>query len=111
MARFEYRCPECENRVISSVRGDRLDADCPHCGEPREFRRVFSVQIQRPMQEHFNNTVNMPISDPRQFARELRRKGDEYTERTGIETNYQPVDLDDRAALGVTDVGTARADT
>lgn len=105
MALFEYKCPECENRVISHVRGDRLDADCPHCEEPREFRRVFSVSMQRPMQEHFNHTVGQPISDPKQFARALSRKGEEYTERTGIETNYQPIDLQDRSALGVTDAG------
>lgn len=105
MALFEYKCPECENRVISTLRGDRLEADCPHCEAPRVFKRVFSVVVRRPMQEHFNPTVGMPISDEKQFARELRRKGDQYTERTGIETNYQPIDTRDKEALGVTDAG------
>lgn len=109
MTLFEYRCPECEHRVVSHVRADRLEADCDHCDPanpiPRVFRRLFSVSVQRPMQEHFNNTVGKPISDMRQFERELARKGDEYTERTGIETRYRPVDYRDREALGVTDAG------
>lgn len=106
---YEYRCPDCEHRVISHLRGDRLEADCDYCDPagpvPRVFKRVFSVSLQRPMQEHFNSTVGKPISDMRQFKRELARKGAEYTERTGIETNYQPVDMGDRKALGVTDDG------
>lgn len=102
---FEYRCPVCEHRVISHVRGDRLEADCDYCESPRMFKRVFSVSVKRPMQEHFNETVGMPISDERQFARELRRKGEQYTAETGIETNYQPVDYRDKDALGVTDAG------
>ena len=106
---FEYKCPECGHRVISHVRGDRLEADCDHCDPdgpvPRVFRRVFSVSVQRPMQEHFNHTVGKPISDPKQFARELRLKGEQYTAETGIPTNYQPVDMRDKEALGVTDAG------
>jgi len=106
MQLYEYRCPECDSRVVSHQRGDRLEADCPVCELPNvEHRRVFAVSLQRPMQEHFNSTVGKPISDMRQFKRELARKGAEYTERTGIETNYQPVDMGDRKALGVTDDG------
>lgn len=102
---FEYKCPECQNRVISTVRGDRLDADCPHCDQPRTFRRVFSVSVRRPMQAHFNNTVGKVISDEKQFERELQRKGEEYTAETGIETNYRPIDYRDKEALGVTEEG------
>lgn len=105
---YEYRCPnDACRRTTTTSRGpqDRLDDICLYCGDPGPLKRVFAVALHRPMQEHFNNTVGKPISDMRQFRNELSRMGDEYSERNGIETNYQPVDMSDRDALGVTDAG------
>jgi len=105
MAVYEYRCPTCRARLTSTTRGDRLDASCAACGDPGPHVRVFSVAIHRPMMEHFNRTVGKPISSMQQFRDELSRKGAEYTERTGIEVNYQPIDLADQKAVGATDEG------
>jgi hypothetical protein len=57
------------------------------------------------MQEHWNHSVGQPIRTMRQFRDALARKSDEMTERTGVPHDYQPVDLSDREALGVTDEG------
>jgi hypothetical protein len=72
------------------------------------MRRQFAVNMQRPMQEHFNHTVNKPISDPKQFKRELREAGERYTETTGIACDYQPIDWAD---MGATEEGLDKANT
>lgn len=57
------------------------------------------------MHEHFNHTVNRPISSMTQFRDELRRQSEVATERTGIEHSYAPVEWGDAAAVGATNEG------
>lgn len=102
---FEYKCPGCGDRHLSHVRGDRLPLVCAHCGDPGPFRRVFSIRIERPMQEHFNVTTGAPVSSMRDFREQLKIKGEQYTADTGIEVNYQPTDISDAKSLGVTSQG------
>lgn len=105
MTIFGYRCRGCGQRYESEQRGDTLTVDC-RCGTGERVSRDYSgIAIHRPLHEHHNKTLGMPISDHRQFARELRDAGDRYTQRTGIPTDYQPVDLTDPVALGVTGEG------
>lgn len=52
-----------------------------------------------------NMTTGRVESDPRKFAAHLREKSEEMGERLGIKVDYQPVDLTDKDALGVTDEG------
>jgi hypothetical protein len=47
------------------------------------------------MQSHLNPSTGSIISDPKQFSRELVRKSELATERTGIPHNYQPCSLTD----------------
>lgn len=101
---YEYRCRSCGYTANVVDRADSLGG-CPNC--PGELRRVWSVQIAPVMQEHFNATVQKPVSSMRQFEAELRRASDEATERTGIEHRFAPVDPTDRKALGVTSEGLA----
>jgi len=102
---FEYRCPECRATMLSKTRGDRLDASCGSCGFPGPHVRVFSIRTFKPMEEHWNTSVNAPVRSMQDFKRQLKIKGDQYTESTGIEVNYQPVDMSDTKALGVTREG------
>jgi hypothetical protein len=57
------------------------------------------------MPEHFNQSTGTYISNTREFADELKRKSEEMSNRTGMTHNYQPVDVTDMKALGVTDEG------
>ncbi len=101
--RYEYKCPTCDSRLITGARGDRLDAECTHCGDPGPHVRVFSISVHRPLAEHWNETVQAPVRGMDGFKRALKKRGDEYGERTGIQVNYQPLDMSDRKAVGVTD--------
>jgi hypothetical protein len=98
------------------VRADRLDlaelnwkayidhytSPCPYDGL---MVRVFSFSLERPMQEHWNTTVNKPIRDNKQFDRELRRMSDQASEYAGIEQRYERIDPEDTQALGITAEG------
>lgn len=92
MQLYEYRCPECSIAYTSSTRANQLDTACS-CGHPY-LQRVWSVNVQRPMQEHFNHAVGKPISDPKQFASELSRLSDEHSARDGMEHRYVPTDYE-----------------
>lgn len=102
---YAYRCRACGHTADLTVRADSAGA-CPQC-DGGELRRVFAVRMGSVMHEHFNATVQRPISSQRQFEAELRRASDEATERTGVEHRFAPVDPTDRKALGVTSDGLA----
>lgn len=98
---YEYKCPGCKNLIVSGVRADRLAVFCFTCDSGVHHRRVFSLAVHRPMQEHWNDTVGAPVSDMKDFREKLKIQGEQYTERTGIASNFQPVDMGDRKTLGV----------
>ena len=52
-----------------------------------------------------NLTTGRVESDPKKFAAHLRMKSDEMAERLGMPVDYQPIDMTDKEALGVTDEG------
>lgn len=52
-----------------------------------------------------NMTTGRVESDPRKFAAHLREQSEIMGERLGMKVDYQPVDLTDKEALGVTDEG------
>lgn len=91
---YAYKCPGCDQRYLSEIRGDRLPiASCHQCGmAPCELKRVFAVSLHKPIMSHYNATLQQEVTSNRDFAEKLKVRGAEYTERTGIETNYQPVD-------------------
>jgi hypothetical protein len=74
---------------------------CPECGATLK-RDYSTVQLAPVMQEHYNPSVNKPISSTRQLMDEFKRKSDEASEQTGIEHRYVPADVKD---LGGTDAG------
>lgn len=102
--RYEYRCPMCQTRVTSDVRAERLQINCEVCGY-LPLHRVYGFTYNKPMPEHFNTTVNKPISSQRQFNEELKRASEVATLETGIEHKYEPVDPGDTKHLGVTGEG------
>lgn len=118
MPEYEYKCDNCGviGTVVDTIEPDKRvewdegkvfhvtesDRGPWQCGV---MKRKFSFNMAPVMQEHFNATVGKPISDPRQFERELKRAGEAIEERTGIPHDYQPCDLTDMDALGVDDTG------
>lgn len=103
---YEYKCPECKSRAISEKRADRIPGVvCQGCHTIQEFRRVFSINVAPVMQEHFNATVQKPISSNRQFVEELKRESERASLQTGMEHRYEPIDPTDKQGLGVTDEG------
>ena len=106
MTIYEYRCTECGYTANVTDRADSLGA-CPARQCSGLLKRVWRVNFGAVMQEHFNATVGKPISDGRQFERELRRMSDERTAATGIEHRFAPVDPTDTKTLGVNHEGLA----
>ena len=127
MPQYVYRCPdhgefevyfdfgeqpsevEC-GRAVHSGPGSLCSMECAstgfmdcRCDHPA--KRIFSFTMATVMQEHFDVSTGKVVSDPRQLKNEFRRASEEATERTGIPHNFQPVDMSDKAALGVTDEG------
>lgn len=77
---------------------------CPAC-ETGTVMRQWGFRMAPVMHAHLNHTTGTVVSDPRQFERDLRRKSEEMSERTGIPHNYVPADRNDVKKLGVTEEG------
>jgi putative FmdB family regulatory protein len=103
MPLYEYRCRTCGFVAHRTAPSDTI-GPCTMCPEG-ELRRVFGFQMAPVMHAHYNRTTGTIISDNRQFARELREKGDKLTEQDGIPRRYEPISLSDPSALGVTGEG------
>jgi hypothetical protein len=108
MAQIEWKCL-CGRRVTTR---DRTPPRCPGDGitMTREWN-TFAVARKPFTESHFNHSVGSVIHSDRQFRSELARKSDEMSERQGFEANFQPVDVRDKAACGVTDEGLDRVES
>ena len=101
---YGYKCPVCHQPYTSIQRADRIDHSCVGCGHSPLHRDFSGIQLTRPMQEHWNQTVDQPISSQRQFNAALRQKSDEMSSYSGVEMDLQPLDPE-QAKQGVTDQG------
>jgi putative FmdB family regulatory protein len=101
---YEYKCYDCGHVEHRTSDPANSIGPCKMCAEGT-LKRVFSFQVAPVMQAHFNRATNTVVSSSRQFARDLRVKGDQMTERDGIPRDLQPVDMSDAKSLGVTGEG------
>ncbi len=100
MPLYQYKCPEPACAAIVEFRaapdGDQkklADARgllCPECGTP--VRRVFQLTFTPVLHSHYNPTVGNVVSGYKDFKTQLRIAGQQQEERTGIPTDFQPVD-------------------
>ena len=91
---YQYRCRECGNKQLSTDRADNL-GDCLEGTCTGTLFRVWAVSIHKPMMAHYNKSVQQEVTGMKDFAEKLKRKGEEYTERTGQATNYVPIEAGD----------------
>jgi hypothetical protein len=97
---YEYRCEKCSRTTLSEIRADRL-AGLPCCGSTG--KRVWAVSFHRPAYDtHYNHSVGKVISNKTEHADALKQKSEEMEARTGVPTNYVPIDYRDKDACGVT---------
>jgi putative FmdB family regulatory protein len=100
MPRYEWKC-----RTCGFVKDTMLQAagPCPQCG--RQMKRVYSFMVPGPNampdRAHFNYSVGQYVTNQRDFEDKLKRKGEEMSNRLGIEHNYVAHEKGDR--IGVTD--------
>ena len=73
---------------------------CQNCG--LQARRRFSFQIAASFREHWNVATGAYVTNRRQFEDKLKLASEEQTLKLGMEVDYQPVDLSDPAACGLT---------
>lgn len=86
---------------------------CEECRQSREYTHLKksyqAMGISAATVWHDTGIPNLSTgrveSDPKKFARHLREAGEKMGERLGQKVDYQPVDMTDKAALGVTDEG------
>lgn len=103
---FEYKCKNCGTHYTTSKNtGDRNPSPCTECDSLDDLVRVFSFSVAPVMQEHWNNSVDAPISSMTQYKEKLKQKSEEHSEYSGIEHRYEPVDIQDTKSLGVTGEG------
>lgn len=106
MAFYQYQCQDCFYELPLDVYagiGISISNPCPCCGGLLVRRCSFT--FRRSMPEHFNTSTGAYVSNERDFRDGLKRKSEEMSIRTGMTHNYQPVDVTDMKALGVTDDG------
>lgn len=86
---------------------------CEECGEHGEWTQM--KKSYQAMGTRFatvwqdtgipNLATGQVESDPKKFAEHLRVAGEEMGERLGMKVDYQPAEMTDKAAHGVTDEG------
>lgn len=67
--------------------------------------QVFDLVFKKAMPEHYNHTTDSFVRGEADFISDLHRKSDEMSARMGFDVAYEPVDGNDKDALGVTDDG------
>jgi hypothetical protein len=87
---YEYRCKVCQT-VLHRTSNTTIPK-CPICDSDRAVKRVWGFSMATVMQEHWSTAVGKPISDPKQFRRELAAASEDAERRTGTPHDFQPID-------------------
>jgi hypothetical protein len=91
---YGYKCRACGQTYETTRRVDKLITPCLVCRG--EITRDYSgIALQRPVMPHFNATVRQEVIGMNDFREKLKVAGEKYTERTGIETRYVPIEHGD----------------
>lgn len=104
MTIYGYKCPECQQTYTSEERGDRLHVNCHVCNHSPLHRDYSGIAVKKPMQEHWNGTVNMPIRSEQQFKEQLKIRGEELSQYTQVEQRLEMLEPE-QAMAGVTEEG------
>lgn len=84
--------------------------DCRDAHEWTQLRKSYQAMNIATFQvwqdtDQINLATGRVETDPRKFREHLHVASEEASERLGMKVDYQPVDMTDRDALGVTDEG------
>lgn len=113
MPMYEYRARDCGCDRLLSLSIDDADTDptkalyesgqmvCEAHGNT--YRRVFSYHKSK--YRSYSRDGTREFTTPRSYARHLAEESRRYTDRTGIPSNFQPVDLHDPAVAPSDDTG------
>lgn len=107
MPTFDYRCTQCGHVIEDQyfpIREPQSSIPCPLC-HARAKKILQFPAIKRTMSDHFNATLGRPVSSERDFRNGLSEASDKASIRAQREVSYSPVDLRDKAAVGVNDEG------
>lgn len=109
MPLYEYKCPSCRQRVQRQRTLDERNApiECTTCIEaegPVQMKRVFSFS-SRIFMGGYNPSLGVHVESEGALMDHAKRLSDEASARTGIEHNFQPIDVTDASACGVDGAG------
>lgn len=98
---YEFKCDSCGLQIEKYYQF--TDAQVAEChGMMRKLLPKF--QYTR-FSEVYSPGLGKEVNSRGRYKEELKIKSEQVSERTGILHNFQPVDLSDKKALGVTDQG------
>lgn len=101
---YEYKCPSCGTRDLSSKCGDRLERWCDFCESKESWKRCYTVSLPRPVMDHFNHSLGRGVTGITDFREQLKVKAGEAEERTGMPVQYAEISHEE-ARHGVTEEG------
>lgn len=104
MPLYAYRCSSCQSPTtiqtsIANYEEHYMGSrpPCQACGSGTLHRTYEPFPMKMPIPDHYSPTVGRHVSGERDFREALRVASASATERTGIEHNFQPVDMRDPA--------------
>lgn len=106
MKKQDYKCKPCDVWWTADwVDGNtpELFPVCPVCEGPS--CKLYSFSTTRPLNINPHLTGDPNVTSMRQLKESFHIASLEAEERTGLKHDFQPVDLRDKDALGVTDEG------
>ena len=108
MPLYEYRDKQTDESTIVSTQADKQYMDS--LVQRGTHRRIFSFTTARPFTAiNPDDPRADPISSRTSYRDTLSRLSEEHSSRFGMDVNYQPVDLRDPSAVGVSEAGVEEA--
>lgn len=111
MPTYDYECDACgagQSHIFSIADYEHIK-DVPFaCPCDKGWaRRKFSFSFRMPFSDGYAPTLGRHVTGDRDLREGMRIASAQATERTGIEHNFQPIDVRDHKTLGVTEEGLA----
>lgn len=100
MPLYEYRCPECNTIYHEHLPVSALDTEFTCPADNTDLIRRFGFNYKADEPAGYSTALGKYVSNTRELKDEFKYMGEAYSNRTGLDSNFQP--LDPREVPGVT---------
>ena len=102
MPMYEFKCKNC--RRTTTLLENTAPRKCAYC-DHKSVIRVYSFSPKTSFQPHYNTALGRWVTSEKDFKDGLKSASDAASVRTGLDTNYVPVEWQDKETFRATEDG------